>query len=184
MARGGYKSYAKKGTDSSKSSKQPDQSKWAKKYAFIAKGLMAPYVNEAGSPFYTDKSSENSFFKDPQLVESRNALNCEDFHRPGFAMCFAASSLGEFFNTLSEYVVKVPDNVQDMSSDEKTTLLEAIRDNHNKVGITGLHDFLGTSKGRDFVKAVKKLNLGNEHRITESDARDAVKAFLAGISDA
>ena len=127
----------------------------------LCKEKLAPYPDESGCPFYIDEANdEKEFFTLNHLFKSRTQKNCEAFHRPGLALCLAASSM----STGDKMLVK----------HTPVEEIECLK----KICWQDLRALLDTEDGKQFLQAVEVLDVGKTQKPSKAKLEKAVGAYV------
>lgn len=152
-----YQKNEKKKADKEKQTAKKAGGNPIPKFAWMAKASLAAYPDEDGNALYIgDKESVKDLLDPASVLSSRTPKNTEMLKRPGMGLCLAAASMHHG----SKDVV----------------------DGSGSKALEKLSPVLQGRDAKEFLHAVKLLNLGKSGTASRSDVKAAVRAYVAFLS--
>ena len=149
---------------------QSSHSEWAKKIEWkdrMAKWLLRPFVNEAGSPFGIKNMTDMECLRPENFAQLLGNTCSEYCWRSGFAM----SEGGATIDVAAKPLVKYGTIPSDASVD-------AIKNQLDFIGITTTAAHLNTPEGKAFLAANKYFNTAQDMERTDQLSREHTKKWL------
>eukprot|EP00435_Cladocopium_sp_Y103_P044377 s1242_g12.t1 len=142
-----------KGATKGRKGKAPDPGQRLPKF------LLAPYVDEAGCPFYCRGQEEDAVLKPASIAAGAASNNSEWASRLGIALSESSGVAEMGYSVLEELFP------------EEVDLDKAFK----AMGIHKLQELMATPEAKKFLAACALLNKKNQAEITEDNLKEAVK---------